>query len=135
MTVNIGSMHYASPEQHKCNKISYPTDIYSFGCIIDYLFNTMKVKNLMQDIQKLGKECTNDDQQMRPEINKIKSVVTNEILSFIHYEKCLLNENIDMLIMKQFIYENVLIVLDSFKLDKCISIIYDLCRKQSWITL
>lgn len=38
MTGNIGSFVYASPEQHEENRASFPTDIFSFGQIVYFLF-------------------------------------------------------------------------------------------------
>lgn len=48
-TNNIGSPLYISPEQSRCEKLSFKTDIFSFGLIIYYVFekeHLIKINNL-----------------------------------------------------------------------------------------
>ena len=46
MTNDIGSDLYVSPEQYNGEYMSYPTDIYSFGLIIYFLFEHKDQKNV-----------------------------------------------------------------------------------------
>ena len=46
LTVDIGSMHYSSPEQAKGENISYSTDIYSFGQIIRFLLEKHNIPSI-----------------------------------------------------------------------------------------
>ena len=53
-TNDIGSVLYSSPEQDASENVSYPTDIYSFGLIIFFLFEKkdMRLQNNLDYIKK-----------------------------------------------------------------------------------
>lgn len=47
MTNDVGSQFYSSPEQIRGDNVSYPSDIFSFGLIIYFLYEK---KNMMTDL-------------------------------------------------------------------------------------
>ena len=102
MTENIGSISYSSPEQDREKSFSYPTDIFSFGLIIYYLYEN---KNLITDydskistiqnsnqikfsskistnIQDLIKSCIKFNPDERIGIQQIKRKLCDETNSF-----------------------------------------------------
>ena len=55
ITNDIGSPLYLSPEQNEGKNISFPTDIYSFGLIIYFLFEK-KILKIKDHLMKLSKK-------------------------------------------------------------------------------
>ena len=57
-TENIGGISYSSPEQDQNKNISYPTDIYSFGKIINFLYGRTNLwSNCSNSIHNLYTKC------------------------------------------------------------------------------
>ncbi|KAK8886576.1 spindle assembly checkpoint kinase [Tritrichomonas musculus] len=101
MTNNIGENSYASPEQHiEGANVSFPTDIYSFGQIIYYLyekedsyhdnnFDTVikrkknedipEMKNASEDIQSFVKNCLSFEPEKRPKLDEIKFFIAEQL--------------------------------------------------------
>ena len=48
ITGDIGSTNYASPEQLKNQNVSYPTDIFSLGRVIYYIYEKEHMVELIQ---------------------------------------------------------------------------------------
>ena len=117
-TSDIGSSLYASPEQYNSNNYSYPTDIYSFGKIIYFLFEkkhmidetSFQMENSSQIIQELYNHCIQTDPINRPTNEEIKNMINEEINSFHYYENFFMTDN-NQIFSKfvQFIFENLLI--------------------------
>ena len=117
-TGDIGSFAYASPEQFKSNIYSYPTDIYSFGKIIYFLFEkknlldetNFQIKNASQIIQNLCYNCIQIEPTNRPTNNEIKNMIKKEINSFHYFENFFItNTNLKSSKLVQLIFENLLI--------------------------
>ena len=104
ITNNIGSILYSSPEQDDGDYTSFPTDIYSFGLIIHFLYKKnhlhslnpyeknlnrtkIKIKNseekiYSKNIEKLFMSCIKTSPEKRPNHNEIKSMIVKEINTF-----------------------------------------------------
>ena len=128
-TGDIESPLYSSPELNNGKNISYKSDIYQFGLIIFFLFEKYDMKSKLTDIerkeykclpmtkgptsiQNLYQQCVKYDQNNRPTLCEIISVLIREFSSFSHLENILLKEkkqiNISSII--QFIFENVILL-------------------------
>lgn len=126
MTFDIGSVLYTSPEQDQGGFYSYPTDIYSFGAIIYFIFekknlfqsanekcdkNKIKpIKNASKDIDNLYQKCINFLPNKRPKLNDIKSILFKELNKYSYFENVLLKDvkeiNLEEIIL--YIYESFL---------------------------
>lgn len=134
---------FAAPEQICCGKISYSTDIYSFGCIIYFLFYKKHINlkineesmtnNVPQNIINLYSACIKFDQNDRIKLDQIENEIINEIKSYSYIEKYLnkepisiyneiipyINENISILMKNQLIlnsYLSEILTIDLIKL-------------------
>ncbi|KAK8838052.1 hypothetical protein M9Y10_036002 [Tritrichomonas musculus] len=125
MTNNIGSYLYSSPEQYEGSKVSFPTDIYSFGLIIYYLYakenmlenngsemtdlkyrNILHLPNDIENIEKIEsiyQKCVQYKAEERFTIKEIKSLLIIELDSFI-INNLLLSDDRPQIF--HFIYEN-----------------------------
>ena len=132
-TGNIGTFYYSSPEQDKNINISYPTDIYSFGLTVYFLYEKKDMRSLInsnlekrqndeillinncsETMQKLYKKCVKYNQFERPKINEIKEIIigiinsTNIILDYITNEDIDFNKSN----LVKFISERLFLQLD-----------------------
>ncbi|KAK8865333.1 hypothetical protein M9Y10_010874 [Tritrichomonas musculus] len=128
-TNDIGAPLYASPEQERGDIVSFPSDIYSFGLILYFLYNNNedngiyninafiqsnrmndKVKLLSKarpNIQYLFEQCVKLSPEKRATNKTIKNIILEEFSSFYYFDKFLLypnkiNENLDYI---HFLYE------------------------------
>ncbi|KAK8842215.1 hypothetical protein M9Y10_026446 [Tritrichomonas musculus] len=90
MTNDIGSYLYASPEQNGGRNVSYPTDIYSFGKIISFMFNNLENKTKKScffyeshKFQEVYDKCIQNDQEDRFSIEEIISILYDEFIIFL----------------------------------------------------
>ena len=143
-TNDIGSLIYASPEQYKGKMISYSTDIYSFGLIIYFLYESddmMKFisknndyaiqfqSNISDNLQKVIINCIKIKQEERMDHREIKSVLIEETRSLIHQEIISFKEKQRM---NGFLYESfVLEIENTNKFNKFISFIFTLKEEES----
>lgn len=83
-TTDFGSVDYASPEQltDTNGTISFPTDIFSFGKILNYLFPKKMNEEISNKITNFSKLCTKIDQNERPSLNDIEIFINELIESF-----------------------------------------------------
>ena len=134
LTNNIGSSFYSSPELDIGQKVSYKTDIYSFGLIIYFLFNkenmwksfcsdkSCKIKpitNCSQNIQTLYNKCVVYDQYKRITIDEIRNILNLEFNSFNYLEEYLLKSTSNNLIILEFLMEKMLIPTEQKTLINC----------------
>lgn len=129
ITNNICSKHYAAPELYKGKNVSFPTDIYSFGVLIEELIKKTDIKNVSKNIIKLYKSCKNYNPDKRPTILQIKNALLNEFNSFSIFENILTNktEKINRNFIIQLIYEMILTVIqkqDIFNQKLCFENIF-----------
>lgn len=85
MTQDIGSFNYASPEQlNKKEAVSFPTDFYSFGKLIYFLYEkkdmptniqNLQMEKVPKEIQNLVIKCVKTDINERPTIDEIKGSI------------------------------------------------------------
>ena len=123
MTSDIGSYLYTSPEQDEVCSYSYPTDIYSFGLVIYYLYqrehfklsNKKFIENASTNIQNLFQRCINHSPEKRPTIQEVKMYLIEEVNSINRRALILKNKQIAQLV--QFAYECVLIQSNSTGFD------------------
>ena len=120
-TQDIGSLWYSSPEQDQGNNILFPTDIYSFGLMIYFIYekkhmwaqtnnsyninkkdkpllltkSSLKIKNLYLN-------CINFDQEKRPKIDAIKNILIQEMNPFNNLDE-LFDEN-EQIKSQQFVH-------------------------------
>ena len=116
-TYDIGSDLYSSPEQNMGEKVSYPTDIYSFGLIIYFFlkreksfitkeYKLPKLIDSSQNLQYIYENCVKFKQDERIKVEKIRSIFIDIFYSiffdesFLSYEKTQIN---------RFVYETFLI--------------------------
>ena len=104
MTYDLGSTMFASPEQLNGDLVSYPTDIYSFGKVINKLYEALNNKSqnkifindgLSKICNYLYNSCVKNVQKERLEIADIKIIIQKYIYSFEFpylYEIYLLNK-------------------------------------------
>ena len=131
MTNDLGSMLYSSPEQDKGGYISFPTDIYSFGLIIYFLYekknfhsnnpydkkiNETKKEILLksltsENLRDLIANCVEFSQEKRSSYSEIKSSIIQEIYSINFL--CLSKETNKKIELIRLIYENILIQHDN----------------------
>ena len=127
MTNNIGSFLYSSPEQNKGESVSYPTDIYSFGLIIYFIFHNenlkkcnevidsinmkekVEIKNFSKNIQMIFDHCYKIEPEARLNVTKIKSIFNIEFNEFLCEDSFLLDKKAQII---QFIYESLIIQND-----------------------
>ena len=89
MTQNIGAQSFTSPEQFNGEIVSFPTDIFSFGVLIYYLFEQKNVEfeyndipqmtSFADDITELYSKCVRIDPRERPDINEIRIKLSEHI--------------------------------------------------------
>lgn len=104
MTFDICSNLYASPEQWNGREVvSYPTDIYSFGLIVYYLYEKKDMRkdnnilnesehfkihpmsNVPLNVEEFYEKCIQVSQEKRPKTKEIRSLlidVVNSVCSF-----------------------------------------------------
>lgn len=143
MTEDFGTLLYASPEQYQGyeathKKISYPTDIYSFGQLVYFLFahknmlqnsrdineyimknEIPEIPNLSKDIYDLCKWCVKYDPDQRPAINEIKNIIFKNAQSLFYLDQFFSQNKIEKINKEetiQFIYENLYFI--SIFIDK-----------------
>lgn len=97
ITQNIGSI-YASPEQLKGEYCSLPTDIYSFGFIIYFIYERKDFKKieysiLPQAIKEIFEGCTKLIPEERLSIYNIQSKIFREINNLSYIEKNIVKKN------------------------------------------
>ncbi|KAK8842043.1 hypothetical protein M9Y10_026261 [Tritrichomonas musculus] len=108
MTFDFATFSYSSPEQDKGDQlVSFPTDVYSFGNIIYYLYEKenniksysnkdnleiKKMKNASKNIQNLFERCIVTNQDERIKIQDIKKIIKNEFNSFENIENLFLKD-------------------------------------------
>ena len=111
ITHDIGSLIYASPEQHNEETYSFPTDIYSFGQLIYFIFvkeDNKKGSNLLKSseeienkipklIQNIFKACISFEAKDRPTINEINNFLYDIFSSFNFLKIPCLKEIIDII--------------------------------------
>lgn len=124
MTNDIGSDLYVSPEQYNGEYMSYPTDIYSFGLIIYFLFEHKDQKNvfLKGKTERIPEITTNTplinflynsivkyDQKERMTIKEIENAILKNIESFedIKYFINNFKTNDDLYHIPYYLYENI----------------------------
>ena len=122
---DIGSLLYSSPEQDNGENISYPTDIYSFGLVIYFLFEKKhmyksfddKHRNVIQkmnkgssNIQQIYENCVKYNPNDRMTHEQIKTILNKEFQNISIFKNSFINEkyeiNIDNII--DYIYEMIL---------------------------
>lgn len=121
-TYDFGKIQFASPEQMEGNPISFSTDIYSFGKIIEFIINNNPNNYFFPEIKKylsnLYHICTKENPEERATLDEIKNCI-HEILTYFYNKDqsylylILQNNQIDE--MYHFLYENFLF---SFKYKK-----------------
>ncbi|KAK8835009.1 hypothetical protein M9Y10_020614 [Tritrichomonas musculus] len=87
---NTASKYFSSPELNGGDNVSFPTDIYSFGKIIFFMFekkkdisiDTIPMTKGSINIQNLCRKCVSYIADERPKLDDIKSSLINEINSF-----------------------------------------------------
>ena len=136
MTNNIGSMLFSSPEQNgefkdKFIKISYPTDIYSFGILIYFLFEkkyitdkstlyeymknnkSLKFTKTPKNVQYLILNSVKYLPKERLEIKDIKNIIIMDIFSRYYLEPDFLNgliNNLSINHITSFLTENTVLI-------------------------
>ncbi|KAK8893003.1 hypothetical protein M9Y10_030259 [Tritrichomonas musculus] len=137
MTNNIGSALYFSPEQENGNKVSYGTDIYSFGLSLYFMFEKKHFKNQKNSlplfsnapecIKHIVNKCIELNPSKRPTIQEIKSIFIKEMNPFEYLLQHLLNaSNINVNDIVQYILEYLIILKeDSEKMEKFFDIIWN----------
>ena len=128
MTNDIGSLIYSSPEQYYGREISFPTDIYSFGLIIYFIYekknmfcfdpyqnnigvSSYHLSTKSKYINRLFKECIKEEAIKRPTINIIINDFVKEINYLGYYEDFLFESDskYHQAIFVQFLYENFIL--------------------------
>ncbi|KAK8881379.1 hypothetical protein M9Y10_004115 [Tritrichomonas musculus] len=132
-TGNIGSFNYVSPEQYDSNNYSYPTDIYSLGLVIYFLFekkhvlddiknNTFQATKCPFKINKICEQCIKINPLERPTINQVQEEVCNDIDSFNLFEQFLMFDDKKMILDFYHLIREFLVILnqenDLKKLEK-----------------
>ncbi|KAK8841907.1 hypothetical protein M9Y10_026859 [Tritrichomonas musculus] len=127
MTNNIGSGIYISPEQYgiiKGELVSYPTDIYSFGLIINFILEGKDKK--FEELEKVEKSkpfydlikcCTKHFPSERPSCEEINDILINEMksTSFAELENSMLKTNdIVNFLFEDFMIEGSIINIFNF---------------------
>ena len=128
MTNDIGSYYYQSPEQFKGKTVSFPTDIYSFGKIIYFLYENkddvrqndieQEINHCSSNIKSLYKNCVVYDQEKRVKIPDIINFLCIEtsLKSFIEQFFVLHNfRNMQTYELIQYFLENILFRIQSDK--------------------
>ena len=107
-TYSFGSPKYVSPEQMNGTSISFPTDIYSFGLIVYFIYegkhryeyepdfnekSFKEMENGPKELQELYKACIRYDPSERPTKEEIKEVLL-EVNSFNFLEQNLVKQSI-----------------------------------------
>lgn len=134
MTNDIGSYPYLSPEQFSGGFISYPTDIFSFGAVIYFLFEkknidfskdnklsfSMKENDVIpkmtkgsQYIQNLYESCVKYKKEERLKINDIEDILIQEVQNH-QYNLNELN-NITKEDINHYFLENILLLQNKGK--------------------
>ena len=105
MTFDFASPIYSSPEQRDHKKeekrqVNCSTDVYSFGCLIYYLFekkdmNEQQFSVTEPAIQQLIINCTKNAEDERPKIEEIKEIIIEQIQSCFYLKPKFLKEKIN----------------------------------------
>ena len=113
MTNDLGSLQYTSPEQDNGVNVSYPTDIFSFGLVLYYIFKKKNLFDACQSniidtkkniaslpkidssskIQEIFDKCVKYKLSERMKLNEIKLNIINDIQSFDFFEQCLIQSS------------------------------------------
>lgn len=120
ITGDIGSTNYASPEQLKNQNVSYPTDIFSLGRVIYYIYEKEHMVELIQknpnlpailplnsdseNIKNIYKNCLKYKFDERFTMDQIKSEFVHE-LDFFMINELLLSDNSSH--KMQFLFESL----------------------------
>ena len=148
-TFDFGAELNSSPEQLKGQKVSYPTDIYSFGLLIYFIYekeNMIKspeffndllngkeitqMKNGTVNMQNIYNSCVKINPNERITIDEIKGKLFKDFCSFSHLDKCFINQinlgHIEVIV--EYFYEMIKIIKslnDSVKFDELKEMIND----------
>lgn len=115
-TNDIGSILYSSPEQDNGEKLSFQTDIFSFGLIIYFLYEKENLLNgkkylcgneknsiqiplkaqIPKNIQDLIMGCIQFDPEKRIKNENIEKTIIDEVNSFLYIEKFLAKDIMDL---------------------------------------
>lgn len=118
ITNDIGSQLYCSPEQFRGDEfVSYPTDIYSFGLVIYFLYEKKdmhfmpneneeikQISNASENIKYLYKRCLAYQPNERIINQEIKKIINAEIDSFSYIENFLLDDSFDDIKIHHFLF-------------------------------
>ncbi|KAK8857492.1 hypothetical protein M9Y10_015897 [Tritrichomonas musculus] len=128
MTNDVGSQFYSSPEQIRGANVSYPSDIFSFGLIIYFLYekknmmtnlfikdekSILPLTNASNIIKTIYKKCTKIKPNERFNAKKIKFFINEELKALTIDELFASNDN---LLIKYFIYEFFMIQDDNIEI-------------------
>ena len=137
-TRDFGSLLYGSPEQYYGLDISYPTDIYSFGVIIYFLFEKKdmidletksiydkikeeqipEITNASNNINNLYHSTVKFEAKDRITLNEVCGIINKEILSFSFIENYFVdgsNKGMTAEVL-QYFHENILLLSKSKEL-------------------
>ena len=106
-TNDIGSIKYMSSKQFHGQNYSFPTDIFSFGQLIYFLYekknqlengdyesfinkienkSNIKLQNAPESILNIFKKCLKSDDKSRPTIKEIVEMLKNDLQSYYFLE-------------------------------------------------
>ncbi|KAK8878478.1 hypothetical protein M9Y10_005253 [Tritrichomonas musculus] len=133
-TFDFGSAIYSSPEQMGGRNVSYPTDIFSFGSIIYFLFERKdmfkrdynmsyishirkneipQMTNVSKDVQELCNKCVKYNPNERPSMDDIKNILYKIIRSLYFFDQYFIVDKMKSIHkeeMKQFINESIFFI-------------------------
>ncbi|KAK8889305.1 hypothetical protein M9Y10_034051 [Tritrichomonas musculus] len=129
-TGNIGSDYFTSPEQYQKDEYSYPTDIFSFGCIVYFLFSNgknvilkdkycdlmdnkiPKLENITSNIQNLFLSCMKLNPSERITLENIEKLIEDDLISDFYIEQYLKQNNeLNINEIIQYLHESMLFAI------------------------
>ena len=126
MTCDIGNIYYTSPEQDINKDVSYPTDIFSFGLIVYFIFEkkeltesqSLKEKRIEfppmtkgpKSIQNIYQKSVKLDQKRRITLKEIYDTLCKEAKELTIFDNYSEGENILNAI--QYFHENVYLIFN-----------------------